>query len=48
MLGKDSTLRVIADDTGVDEAAQVELSRAEHGHLGGEFYGGGRSGDGNW
>lgn len=28
-------LRVVADNLGVDEAAQVELLRPEHRHLGG-------------
>lgn len=35
---------MVADDARVDEAAQVELLRPEHGHLGGWFLG--RSGGG--
>mgnify|MGYP001246307221 FL=1 len=35
VLGEYLPLGVVADDFDVDEAAQVELLRAEHGHDGG-------------
>lgn len=34
MLGKDLALRVVANGSRLDEAAQVERLGAEHGHLG--------------
>lgn len=40
MLGEDLALGVVADDLDVDEAAEVELLGAEHGHDGGGGGGG--------
>lgn len=43
MLGEDLALGVVADDLDVDEAAEVELLGAEHGH---DCGGGGGEDDG--